>query len=255
MLRLCLARGDLVCFGTLPVQYRDQEIVAYARRLTELLGDQEEAALGYGTVYHPWLLTQELTGEPRLLPSAGAMIGQFAAATLRRGAWIAPINQDLTGVVGLQTRPYGKRAGKLTDANLNLVEQEAMGFRAMTAFSLSSTPALRPLTIRRLFSLLRRYILQQGEIMAFAPNIPAFRALAQQRFYRMLFDLHMQGAFAGNTPEESFLVRADEELNPPESVEQGRFVMELRIAPAQPLSFITVRLVQTLGEQLKVTGV
>jgi len=33
-------------------------------------------------------------------------------------------------------------------------------------------------------------------------------------------------------------------LNTPRSMEQGRFIVELRVAPSLPLRFLTVRLVQ-----------
>ena len=36
----------------------------------------------------------------------------------------------------------------------------------------------------------------------------------------------------------------DNTLNTPASVDQGRFFVELRVAPSLPLSFLTVRLLQ-----------
>ena len=36
----------------------------------------------------------------------------------------------------------------------------------------------------------------------------------------------------------------DDTVNPQESVDGGRLVVELRVAPSRPLAFLTVRLVQ-----------
>jgi phage tail sheath protein FI len=54
-----------------------------------------------------------------------------------------------------------------------------------------------------------------------------------------------RGAFAGRTAATSYQVNTDVSLNTPVSVDQGRFIVELKVAPSLPLTFITVRLVQT----------
>jgi len=56
-----------------------------------------------------------------------------------------------------------------------------------------------------------------------------------------------RGAFAGATPANSYQVVVSETLNNSRSVEQGRFIVELRVAPSQPLKFVTVRLVNSAG--------
>jgi phage tail sheath protein FI len=44
-------------------------------------------------------------------------------------------------------------------------------------------------------------------------------------------------------PGEAFEISTGDNVNPPESVELGRFVVEVRFAPSRPLEFIIVRLV------------
>jgi hypothetical protein len=34
-------------------------------------------------------------------------------------------------------------------------------------------------------------------------------------------------------------------LNTPQSIDLGRFIVELRVAPSLPLTFLTIRLIQT----------
>src|SRR6185503_3843076 len=72
-------------------------------------------------------------------------------------------------------------------------------------------------------------------------------------FEAMLGDLFRRGAFAGSTAASAFQVVTGESLNTAPSVEQGRFIVELRVAPARPMAFLTLRLVQT-GERVTVTG-
>ena len=42
-----------------------------------------------------------------------------------------------------------------------------------------------------------------------------------------------------------FQVVTDDSLNTPQSVDLGRFIIELRVAPSLPMRFLTIRLLQT----------
>jgi hypothetical protein len=48
----------------------------------------------------------------------------------------------------------------------------------------------------------------------------------------------------GNTPDEAFFVRCDDELNPPESIDAGYVVVEVGMAPAKPAEFVVFRIAQ-----------
>ena len=61
-----------------------------------------------------------------------------------------------------------------------------------------------------------------------------------------------RGAFAGATPSEAFRLRVDSTLNTAQSIDAGRLIIEIAVAPAQPLRFLTVLLVQN-GEHFSVT--
>jgi phage tail sheath protein FI len=64
--------------------------------------------------------------------------------------------------------------------------------------------------------------------------------------------LFLRGAFAGRTSSEGFQVVTDTSLNTPQAMDQGRFYVELRVAPSLPMRFLTVRLLQT-GDRTYVT--
>ena len=96
----------------------------------------------------------------------------------------------------------------------------------------------------------RRLALRDGTVEVFEPNNADFRFSMRHRFERILSDLYVRGAFAGATPDAAYRVVADASLNPRQSLDQGRFIMELRVAPSHPLTFLTVRLVQTGPERL-----
>jgi uncharacterized protein len=62
-----------------------------------------------------------------------------------------------------------------------------------------------------------------------------------------LIGLWRQGALFGATPEQAFYVKCDEETNPPESVDEGKLVVEVGVAPVKPAEFVIFRISQWQG--------
>jgi hypothetical protein len=241
LLRLCAARGDLFASLALPEHYREDSAVSHAALLSA-----DALANSYGAIYHPWLISPESSGDVpmRPVPPDGAACGVAARRALARGAWISPANEPLLGVVAVTPPLSPERWLDLQTAQLNVVRQDPRGFLALSADTLASEPELRPINVRRLLQLLRRLALRLGTTYVFEPNDAAFRRLVQRAFELMLGNLLERGAFAGSTAATAFQVVTGASLNTPASVDQGRFVVELRVAPSQPLTFLTVRLIQ-----------
>jgi phage tail sheath protein FI len=190
----------------------------------------------------------------RRTPADGAACGIMARRALTRGAWIAPANELWSGVVALTPPIARARWQDLQEAQINLIRQEPRGFVSLSADTLSDDEDLRPINVRRLLILLRRLALKLGATYVFEPNDDAFQRLVQRGFEAMLGQMFARGAFAGDTPSTAFQVVTSSSLNTPQSLEQGRFIVELRIAPSLPMTFLTIRLVQT-GDRGVVTEV
>jgi phage tail sheath protein FI len=88
----------------------------------------------------------------------------------------------------------------------------------------------------------------------FEPNGPAFARQAQRGFEDMLGYLYERGAFAGPTAASSYQVVVNEAVNTQQLRDRGQFIVELRVAPSWPLTFLHVRLLQH-GDRLSVTEV
>jgi len=249
LLRLCAARADLLAILALPAHYRAAEAIDHADNQLQLSSSKEVNAAwrSYGALYHPWLIGHEENrpAELRRTPPDGAICGILAQRALQRGGWIAPANQPLQAVISL-TPPLARQQWlSLQAAQVNLIRQAPRDFLCLSADTLSSDPDLRPINVRRLLSLLRRLALREGTRYVFEPNDDSFRRMVQRNFEALLEQLFLRGAFAGKSARSAYQVVTERTLNPPASVEQGRFIIELRVAPVQPLTFLTVRLVQT----------
>jgi Phage tail sheath protein subtilisin-like domain len=264
LLRMCAARGDLVCLLSLPEIYREDDSIRHAAALKASTGalpstshvlplsKGEVLNFTYGALFHPWLIEREEEQSDRFtrMPPCGAVAGLFADRALNRGAWIAPANQPMRGVVALDPSLQPSRRLELQEAHINLVRQEPRGFVVLDAETLSDDPDLIQMNVRRLLILLRRQALKLGATYVFEPNSPAFRRAVDVGFTNMLDRMFERGAFAGATPASSYQVVTDDSLNTPQSVEQGRFIVELRVAPSLPMTFLTIRLVQTSDRSL-----
>jgi hypothetical protein len=260
LLRMSAARGDLFAVLNLPEHYDETSAFEHVGTLkttkgfasetagVEPFSADETRALSFGAMYHPWLLTHEDDFEDfRNVPPDGANCGVMARRSYERGAWIAPANEKLQGILGLAKNIRRERFLDFQDNLINLVRPEPSGFLVLDSDTLSDDADWRSINVRRLISLLRRLAVRHGAQYVFEPNSERFRRQVQRGFAAMLDLMFVRGAFAGTTPANSYQVVVSEKINNFQSVEQGRFIVELRVAPSLPLKFVTVRLVQAGG--------
>jgi hypothetical protein len=253
LLRMCAARGDLLCVLSLPEHYREREAIAHAASLAERdpAVPGEDPPLGYGALYHPWLnaVAPERPATLRRQTPDGAVTGVIATRSAERGAWIAPANVALRDVLALTT-PIGAGAHQaLQDARVNLVRREPGGFQCLCADTLTPDGELRPIGTRRLLQTLRRLAVRHGATLTFEDNDDVTRRAVRRSFEELLEIMFERGAFAGARASEGFEVATPVGSG---DVDGGRLVVELRVAPARPLEFITVRLVRTGTGRLSV---
>jgi hypothetical protein len=270
LLRFCAARGDILALLCLPAHYRRREALdhvdalrsqsAAGKNRTTGSGDikvkplksGELYTLSFGALYHPWTALSRMTDsgsqELRYIPPDGGVCGLMAARAIGRGAWVAPANEPLQGVVSL--KPPVDRQDWLTffQRQINLVRDDPRGYLVLGADTLSTEPSLQPINVRRLLILLRRLAMREGMTYVFEPNNEDFQGLVHNKFEQLLSFLYSKGAFAGTRPTDAYRVVSDKSVNTPASLKQGRFIIELRVAPSRPTVFITVKLIQS-GEQ------
>lgn len=258
-MRLSAARGDMLAVLTLPAHFREEESIKYVStlkstsnvitksQLVSPLGDGESVALSYAALYHPWTIatTQDQSDQLRAVPSEGIICGTIAKRASTIGAWIAPANEIMQGIISLSPAIGSAWYQRFQDEQINLLRQEPRGFLCLNSDTLSDDEDLRPINVRRLLILLRRLALRLGSTYVFEPNDAGFRRRVQRGFESMLNFMYTRGAFKGTDPDSAYQVVTDSSVNPDESIEQGRFVVELRVAPSLPMRFLTIRLVQT----------
>jgi phage tail sheath protein FI len=206
------------------------------------LDASELGALSRGGLWHPWLLGAELQAPD------GAVAGALALRARSRGAWTAAANMALPGVLALVPEPEPSALQSLLDGRVNAIRQLPGRFAALSQDTLAVDEDLRPINVRRLLDLLRRACLLHGPAYVFEPNDGLLRRSVQRGFEGLLERLFRLGAFAGRRADEAFQVGV---VSEPDA---ARLTVELRVAPARPLVFLTVRLVREDAPGLRVEG-
>jgi hypothetical protein len=254
MLRIAAARGDLVAILSLPVSYRTEDAALYPAQLAaEMAATESGRVLSYGAIYHPWLVVSDNGAGTalslRTIPPDGGVCGAIAGTTLKSGAWIAPANIALSNVLDLEPALTSDAEAEFNENQINLIAQQPEGFLILGQDTLVTVePDLEPLNVRRLLILIRRLALREGVRYVFQNITSTLQRQITGQFDEWMQQMLVRGAFAGLSSDDSYRVIADGSVNTQDSMDQGRFIVELQVAPSVPMQFLTVQLVQSGGQ-------
>ncbi len=215
----------------------------------EKLGkDTAFAAAYYPNVVVPNLSSAKGANGPRFLtvPPSGHIAGIWARTDAVRGVHKAPGNEELRGVIGLETKLSDGEQGLLNPIGVNCLRNfGTFGLRVWGARTLAMTdPSWRYINVRRLFNYIEESIRRGTRWAVFEPNDTALWARVKRNVGYFLRGLWMQGALVGATPEQAFYVICDESNNPPSSVAEGKLIVDIGVAPSRPAEFVVFRISQ-----------
>lgn len=199
----------------------------------------------YAAAYHPWLKIARADdgrdGPVTLNPSAAAA-GIVAAREIAFGVPHGPANRLAAGAFGVTDSVSPARHDQLHPLGINVYLRERDGVRLSAARTLSRDRRWRQLSVRRLMLMLTRALEQQMQWVVFEPNGPRLWLEVRQLLRAYLRGLFQAGAFRGASEDEAFFVRCDAELNDRRSLDAGRMLAEVGVAPSEPLEYIVVRI-------------
>ncbi|HVF50042.1 MAG TPA: phage tail sheath subtilisin-like domain-containing protein [Pyrinomonadaceae bacterium] len=256
MLRHCEAQGGrLAILDSLPAATTES---VRQQRTNLALGVNEPLN---GALYYPWIKvlpnTSTLTGmsstetganTDRFIPPSGHVAGIFSRSDNNRGVFKAPANEELNGVIDLETPVDNRIQDELNPEGINCLRAfPGRGIRVWGARTLSRDPNWRYINVRRLFLTLRRWIDANMTWANFESNTPLLWVRIARELGHYLEQLWVSGALVGRTPAEAFYVKCDAETNPPEVRELGQTITEVGLAPSKPAEFIVMRVIHHVG--------
>jgi phage tail sheath protein FI len=92
--------------------------------------------------------------------------------------------------------------------------------------------------------MVEKTILDGTQWAVFEPNdVPLWEGV-KRTLNAFLRGLWTDGALAGSTPDQAFYVKCDADTNPPESIDAGKLIVEVGLAPVKPAEFVIFRIAQ-----------
>lgn len=207
---------------------------------------------GLGAFYFPRIMVRDPLSDstdPVTVPPSGHIAGIWARTDATRGVHKAPANEVIRGALNVARPITRAEQAELNPAGVNCIRFfPTEGIRVWGARTIAPEASeWRYLNVRRLFNMIEESIAKGTRWVVFEPNDrPLWRDIKRDvsAFLRTLW---RDGALMGRTAEEAFFVQCDEETNPPESIDQGRVIIRVGIAPVKPAEFIIFRIGQHSG--------
>jgi phage tail sheath protein FI len=199
-----------------------------------------------------------VTNAPSTSPPSGFVAGIYAQEDAARGVWKSPAGLEtaLNGTLGVV--PSGvmtdAQQGVLNGQGINCLRQfpslppVVYGARTLAYRNMALKDQWGYIAVRRMALFLEQSLYANLTWAVFEPNdTPLWNALTQEVSAFML-GLFRQGAFAGTTPRQAFLVQCDATTTTPADVANGIVNILVGFAPLRPAEFVVVQIAQLAGQ-------
>jgi hypothetical protein len=235
---------------------------------TPLLGDSSKNV----GLYFPYLLSPDpIAGNannpvtlswsdftlpsPNEIPPSGTVAGIFAATDVSRGVWKAPAGfqagaNNVTGVVE-RGQMTDARQGTLNPLSINCLRNFAntgtivFGARTLAA---QTDQQWTYVPVRRMALFLEQTFKANLKWVIFEPNAEPLWSAITLSISAFLLGLFKQGAFAGTTPSDAFLVQCGSQTTTPADIDSGIVNIVVGFAPLEPAEFVIVTIAQLTGQ-------
>jgi phage tail sheath protein FI len=244
----CENRGDCFFVADTPSGLGPQEALAYKQAQGQFSGGNAFNST-FGALYYPWIyVTDPVTGGRKLFPPSGAVVGSYSATDVRRGVHKAPAGTEdgfLNTAVDIERVITKGEHDTLNPEGINVIRKfPEAGIVIWGTRTVSADPEWRYVNVRRLFLFLEESIDEGTQWVVFEPNGPTLWAQIIRNVSAFLRVQWLEGKLAGTKPEEAFFVKCDAETNPPESIDLGRVITVIGVAPLKPAEFVIFRIMQ-----------
>jgi Bacteriophage tail sheath protein len=203
----------------------------------------------FAAFYYPWISVDNpvaTNGDSTLLvPPSGHMAGVWARTDDTRGVHKAPANEVIRGALDVESAITKAEQGLLNPIGVNCIRPfGTRGIRVWGARTLASDTDWTYINVRRLFNMIETTILEGTQFAVFEPNDWRLWGRLDRTITSFLTGLWRDGALFGESADQAFFVKCDAETNPPDSIDQGKVIMEIGIAPVKPAEFVIFRISQ-----------
>lgn len=207
----------------------------------------------YGAIYFPALIEADPLRKGQLdsYPPSGAVAGIIAQTDTTRGVWKAPagIAAGFVGVQGFSVAMTDDENGRLNPVGVNCLRFFSnIGNVVWGARTLRGADTLsddyKYLPVRRLALYIEESLFRGTKWVVFEPNDEPLWAQIRLNVQSFMQNLFSQGAFAGSTPRDAYLVKCDSETTTPYHQSIGVVNIVVGFAPLRPAEFVVLQIEQ-----------
>jgi phage tail sheath protein FI len=206
---------------------------------------------GYAALYFPWIkIASPFDSTQILIPPSGHLAGVYANNDNTRGVGKAPANEPVTMAVDVEIPLADEDQGPLNDVGINGIRAfPNQGIRIWGARTITPPDSTqwRYVNIRRLLIYIEKSIQAGTRFAVFEPNNPSLWGKLKRIVDDFLTGVWSAGVLEGVTPDKSFRVRIDADLNPSASIALGILTAEIVIFPAPPAEFVVFQNIHEPG--------
>jgi phage tail sheath protein FI len=173
----------------------------------------------------------------------------------QRGVWKAPAGTDasLGGVAGLSVELTDAESGLLNPLGINCLRtfpvfgRVVWGARTLRGAD-AAADEYKYLPVRRTALFIEESLYRGLTWVVFEPNDEPLWAQIRLNVGAFMHNLFRQGAFQGQSPRESYLVKCDKETTTQNDINLGVVNILVGFAPLKPAEFVIIRLQQLAGQ-------
>jgi len=220
----------------------------------EFVGALARTGSSNAAMYFPRLRVPDPGGGPsRICPPSGSVAGLYARTQRSRGIWKAPAGVEavLHGADTTEVELDDEAIRAVADAGVDPIRMVpgtgpvVWGARTIQGAQ-GSDSDWKYVNVRRLALFLERSLDRGLQWAVFQPNAEPLWAEVRPVVGRFLDGIWRQGAFAGRTADEAYIVRCGTDTMTEEDVEGGHLNVLVGFAPIRPAEFAWIHFTKRL---------
>lgn len=255
-------RGDVFVVVDTAANLAPSAAVTYAN--TDLgLNALGVSVPSYAAVFYPWVYLPVVgstsSGRSTLRAPGGSVVGAMLRTDSNIGPWRAPAGLEvgqLGRAVATERQLKSTDLAVLNDGNVNAIRNVTgagvtiMGARTMKRFGKD-----RYINVRRNVMHIGASVAALTEFAVFRNNDQRLWVQIEEQVAAFLGAVWQRGGLKGETANEAFFAKCDEENNSPASVDEGVVNIDIGVALLVPAEFINITISQFEGGTNVTSGV
>ncbi len=242
-------RQDLFFVGDLPGQ--SNAATPTAATNSAVASFNGLTASNFAGLFWPHLTVGDVVGIGRnptiTVPPAGYVAGLFSRIDGRRGVWKAPAGTEATlnGTIAIEHALNDLHSDELNPRGINALRQiPGAGRVVWGARTMQPSSEWRYVPVRRTAIFLRTSIYNGIQWAVFEPNDEPLWASLRASIGGFMETQFRNGAFAGRTSDDAYLVKVDADTTT--EIDQAAGIVNILVgfAPLRPAEFVVVKLSQ-----------